>query len=157
AGTFATGFDIGFDVLNADGTTQLFAGGVVVAADARPGDQRNPQVAGGPNRALVVYEDTNGEATQFESHISAKLFNEATNTISLLPVLIADAGAGLSKQNPDVAYIGDGRFAIVYDLSGSHTILARIYNSDNGALSPEIAVSTATFAAAFPKVAATQD
>src|SRR5262245_58744347 len=62
----SNGFDIGFDVLDADGTTQLFPGGVVFSADARQGDQVDPHVAGRPNRALLVYADSNGESNANE-------------------------------------------------------------------------------------------
>ena len=117
-----------------------------VVDSALTGCSRIRSVAGGPNRALVVYEDNNGEANANEFHITARLFNGTTNTFGS-SVLIADAGAGHTKAEPDVAYIGDGRFVIVYDLDTA-SIFARIYNSDTGALSPEIAVSTAAATAA---------
>jgi hypothetical protein len=150
--------DIVFDVLEPDGTTQLFGGSTIgLAASVSNTRARNPQVAGGgPERALLVYEDNNGEPNVTDIHITARLFNETTNTFGS-GVLIGDAGAGHSMVQPDVAYIGAGRFAIVYDLD-QQSIFARVYNSNTGALSPEIAVSAAVVSTAFlPKVAATQD
>src|SRR5262249_18990947 len=54
-------------------------------------------------------------------------------------------------------YIGGGRFAIVYDLD-RHDFFARIYDSINGVLSPQIAVGAAAASSSFRAgVAATQD
>jgi hypothetical protein len=47
--------NIYFDVLSADGTTQLFAAGGIGIADGSNGPQQNPSIAaGGPNQALMV-------------------------------------------------------------------------------------------------------
>jgi hypothetical protein len=156
----ASSHDVVFDVLAADGTTQLFAasGFASLPGFALGTLQRNPHVAGGPNRALLVYQDNAGEADASEFHITARLFNGASNTFgSAIP--IADAPGGSSDLAPNVVYIGDGRFAITYyQVSGGAGLFARIYNSDTGALSPQIAVNTAPIAGAlYANVAATQD
>jgi hypothetical protein len=151
----ATDHDIGFDVLNPDGTQLLADRNFLPMSIA--GLQQNPQVAGGPNRALVVYEDNNGETNADEFHISARLFNETTNTLAGSSVTIANPGSGHTNFVPDVAYIGGSRFVIVYQYDFV-SILARIYNSDTGDLSPEIIVNTtAAMSQGVPKVAATAD
>ena len=43
---------------------------------------KDPQVAGGPDQALVVYVDNAGEASSSDFHITARLFNGATNTFA---------------------------------------------------------------------------
>src|SRR5262249_34608518 len=110
----------------------------------------------GPNQALVVYEDNTGEARAGDFHITASLFDGASNTFAAQNVIIADASLGLSMHDPDVAYIGGGRYAIVYDNSGS--IFAKIYAPATGALSPQIPVNTSGGPSQQdPKVAATAD
>jgi hypothetical protein len=153
AAYFSNDHDIVFDMFGPDGWQ--FAGGNFGTVDDAAGLQQNPQVAGGPaNQALVVYEDNLGEPNVNEFHITARFFN--VNTFGPR-VIIADATAGHTKLNPDAAYIGNGRYAIVYDLD-NQIIFSRIYNANSGALSPEVVVHTA----AAPikqstKVAATQD
>jgi hypothetical protein len=98
----ASDHDIVFDLLGADGTTQKFSAGSRGPVDNALSLQRNPQVAAGSNRALVVYEDNNGEASANDFHITARLFNGTTETFGS-SVLIADAGAGHTNRTPDVA------------------------------------------------------
>jgi hypothetical protein len=149
----ATDHDIVFDILGPAG--QRFAGALFDNVDASAGLQQNPQVAGSSDRALVVYEDNRGESNAGEFHISARVFDATFPSFG--PILtIADAAAGFSYLRPDVAFIGDGRFVIVYDYWLA--VVARIYDAYTGALGPEINVSTAPAEFAYAaKVAATQD
>jgi hypothetical protein len=98
--------------------------------------------------------DNTDEHFTFDYHLAARLFDATTNTFEAVSHKITDVGQG--GFLPDVAYIGGGRYAIVYSQIGS--IRAKIYDPATGALTPQIAVSAApgNFEDAA-KVAATAD
>jgi len=81
----------------------------------------------------------------------------ATNSFAAFSVTLLNKRRRQSLHNPDVAYIGDGRFAIAADFN-SHIIYAAIYNSNTGSLTQPIPVYVAPAPDAItPRVAATQD
>jgi hypothetical protein len=151
----ASEHDIEFDVLGADGTTQKFSGNNFGTVENSSGLQQNPQVAAGPNGAVVVYEDNRFEAAANAFHISMRVFDGTTETFGSVSSLTNIDGH--SVRNPDVAYIGGGRYAIVYERD-AQGIFARIIYDYGGPIGGEIAVSTAAAAGVLlPKVTGTPD
>jgi hypothetical protein len=129
--------DVFLNVINAAGTGTAFAANVPLAVDNSAPLQRLPSIAAQGTNALIVYEDATGGSTATDTNIVARVFNGTSNTVGAV-IQIANHSNFLAT--PDVAAIGDGRYAIVYG-DASH-VYSEIYNPATNSLTPEITIDT---------------
>ncbi len=145
--------DIYLNVVSMDGTTTQFSAANPLTVENNTSWQDSPAVAAAGNTALVVYEDGTGE-TAGNTHISARLFDGASNTIGAVFTISNYVATHLELR---VAALDDHRYVIVY---GGSTLdeFGRIYDtSGGGSLSPEFMIDQPRGPGGVPVVAATAD
>jgi hypothetical protein len=162
----STDHNIHLNIVNAAGNSVQFSSGGGFFVDQQLPLKQNPAVAASPtNQALIVYSDDVGSPGN--SNIRARQFDGNSNSLVQLGGIAGTESPGLpgfliaddpsSVFNPDAAYIGGGRYAIVYTDHVSQ-VFAKIFDPITGFLSSEIRVDQAPPGSADdPAVAATAD
>jgi VCBS repeat protein len=143
--------DVFLNVVSADGksTERPADGPFAVANDGN--FQADPSVAASGEKALVVYEDSRN-TTLNSRNIVARIFDGTRDEFDD-QFTIADHSSAL--KNAKVAALDDHRFVIVY--TDSDHVFGKIYDANNGSLSPEFSIVRPGLFDLVPDVSATAD
>ncbi|MCK6375928.1 MAG: hypothetical protein L6Q69_17775, partial [Zoogloea sp.] len=143
---------------NVVGTPEVRVSVDTLGTSGQYGDQLVPRIAARANGDLVIVWQDNGGNDGSGSGVFGRVYGAATD--SLGDVFQVNAYVSGAQDNPDVAYLVDGGFVVVWQDSGgrdgsSYATFAQRYDASGAAVGGEILVNENVYGGQYqPKVSA---